>query len=86
MERFSVPNIGLLKNALLQTNWSKEKIDQNNWRRIIAESIKSADWNKVKADVRNFLDRPSDIDVFTKEAMLRLLREKEARSQERGTG
>jgi len=81
-----VPNIGLLKNALLQTNWSKEKIDQNNWRRIIAESIKSADWNKVKADVRNFLDRPSDIDVFTKEAMLRLLREKEARSQERGTG
>jgi predicted nucleotidyltransferase component of viral defense system len=68
-----VPNIELLKNALLQTNWNKEKINENNWRKIIAEIIKSADWNKVDADVRNFLDRPSDIDIFTKEALMGLV-------------
>ena len=68
-----VPNIELLQNALLQTGWKKERIDENNWRNIVSERVKVADWNKVKADVRNFLDRPSDSEVFSKEVLIRLL-------------
>ena len=67
------PNIILLQNALLQTGWKKERINENNWRPIIAENIKSADWRKVEEDVKNFLERPSDIDVLTKEVLLRLV-------------
>jgi predicted nucleotidyltransferase component of viral defense system len=68
-----IPNIVLLQNALLQTEWKKERINENNWRSIIAEQIKAADWSKVAEDVRIFLDRPSDMNVFTKEALLRLI-------------
>jgi Domain of unknown function (DUF1814). len=67
------PNIILLQNALLQTGWKKERINENNWRSIIAENIKAADWRKVEEDLKNFLERPSDIDVFTKEVLLRLV-------------
>jgi predicted nucleotidyltransferase component of viral defense system len=67
------PNIVLLQNALLQTGWKKERIDETNWRRVIRQYVKAADWNKVEADVRNFLDRPSDSEVFSKEVLIRLL-------------
>jgi predicted nucleotidyltransferase component of viral defense system len=67
------PNIALLQNALVQTGWKKERIVEGNWRRIIAENVKAADWKKIEADVRNFLERPSDLDVFSKETLLKLL-------------
>jgi predicted nucleotidyltransferase component of viral defense system len=67
------PNIILLQNALAQTGWKKERIVEENWRRIIAEKVKAADWKKIESDVRNFLERPSDLDVFSKDALLHLL-------------
>ncbi len=67
------PNIALLQNALAQTGWKNERIVEGNWRRILAQNVKAADWGKINADVRNFLERPSDLDVFSKEALLKLL-------------
>jgi predicted nucleotidyltransferase component of viral defense system len=67
------PNIALLQNALLQTEWKKERVVEENWRRIIAEKVKVAEWKKIGSDVRNFLERPSDLDVFSKEALPHLL-------------
>ena len=67
------PNIVLLQNALLQTGWEKERIDETNWRRVITEYVEAADLKKVEADVRNFLERPSDSEAFSKEVLIRLL-------------
>ncbi len=67
------PNIVLLQNALSQTGWGKERISVENWRNIIAEAVNTADWEKIEADVRNFLERPADLSVFSKETMVRLL-------------
>ena len=67
------PNMALLQNALAQTGWNKERIVEGNWRPIIAEKVKAADWKKIEANVKNFLERPSDLDVFSKEALLLML-------------
>jgi hypothetical protein len=40
---------------------------------LVSKNVKAADWKKIEADVRNFLERPSDLDVFSKEALLHLL-------------
>jgi predicted nucleotidyltransferase component of viral defense system len=67
------PNFALLQNALDQTGWKKKSIGRGNWRRIIAEYVEGTDWKKIEADVRNFLERPSDLEAFSKEALLHLL-------------
>jgi predicted nucleotidyltransferase component of viral defense system len=67
------PNITLLQNALSQTGWKKERVSEENWRTIISKSIEDAEWKKIEADVKIFLDRPSDLDVFSKGALLQLL-------------
>lgn len=68
-----VPNIALLKNALKQTGWKKELPTGENWRGYLYDVIKAVDWKKVEMDVKNFLENPSDVHVFTKENTLRLL-------------
>lgn len=67
------PNIVLLHNALTQTGWEKEFPDETNWRDFICEAVKKTDWKKVTEDVRNFLENPLDIDVFSQENILQLI-------------
>lgn len=67
------PNLPLLQNALKQTNWAGEMPNQDNWRQILGRRVESADWIQVKRDVENFLERPSDLAILTKENVLRLL-------------
>jgi predicted nucleotidyltransferase component of viral defense system len=67
------PNYDLLQNALKQTHWNKELPDRDNWKNLLYKTVEKADWKKVKADVENFLENPSDLNVFTKENVLGLL-------------
>ena len=67
------PNITLLNNALKQTGWKKEYPTENTWRDIVYEAVWKVDWRKVKRDVENFLERPQDLDIFTKENVINLL-------------
>lgn len=67
------PNIPLLQNALRQTGWSGELPTQDNWRQFLYQIIKRTDWNKVKKDVENFLETQKDLDIFTKENVIKLL-------------
>ncbi|MCK9554473.1 nucleotidyl transferase AbiEii/AbiGii toxin family protein [bacterium] len=69
------PNIVQLDNALKQTGWKKEFPMETTWRNIVFEVASKVDWAKVKRDAENFLERPEDMSVFTKENILRLLRE-----------
>lgn len=67
------PNIALLTNALRQTGWKESMPDKDNWRQIIYDAVNKTNWAKVKKDVENFLDNPSDLFVFTKDNVLGLL-------------
>ena len=68
------PNIILLQNALKQTDWEKEFPSKANWRDFLYKVVKEADWKKVRQDVENFLERPSDMDIFNQENVLRLIK------------
>ncbi len=71
-----VPNFGLLANGLTQTGWKKEKIDKDNWKTVLYDTVAHADWNLVRKDVIRFLENPSDMDIFTRENILRLIHKK----------
>lgn len=67
------PNFHLLKNALEQTGWKGDIPSENNWKDFIYKVVQDTDWVKVKKDVENFLEKPSDIEIFTKENILGLI-------------
>ena len=69
------PNIVLLVNALKHSGWKKAYPTETTWRDIIYEVVRKTDWRKVKKDVENFLERPQDLGIFTKENVLNLLKE-----------
>lgn len=69
-----VPNLVLLRNALAQTGWEETMPDEKNWRELIAKKVVATDWNKVKKDVENFLERPGDALIFNQENILGLLK------------
>ncbi len=67
------PNFALFKNALRQTGWSSELPDKDNWRGLIHKVVEHVDWKKVKQDVEQFLENPSDLNIFTRENVMQLL-------------
>ncbi len=67
------PNFELLTNALKQTKWNREFPCKDTWRDFIYKVIEGSDWKNIKQDMERFLENPSDLNIFTKENMLRLL-------------
>jgi hypothetical protein len=67
------PNLILLTNGLKQTGWQKEIPSEASWKEFLYAIVKDADWKIVRQDVENFLENPSDLNVFTKENVLALL-------------
>ena len=70
------PNMDLLRNALEQTGWSRKMPTADTWAGIVIEVVRKADWNKVRKDVGNFLENPSDMEIFSKENLIMLLERK----------
>ncbi|MFA5090360.1 MAG: nucleotidyl transferase AbiEii/AbiGii toxin family protein [Candidatus Omnitrophota bacterium] len=68
------PNFTLLGNALKQTGWQGKIPSENTWKDFLSKVVHEADWRKVKQDVENFLENPRDLEIFTKENVLNLLR------------
>lgn len=69
-----LPNFILLQNSLKQSNWKEAIPTEENWRSFISKIVHEADWDKVKQDVQNFLENPQDLNIFTKENILNLLK------------
>ena len=67
------PNMKLLQNALEQTGWKKEMPTEHTWRNLVSNVVQKTDWKKVTRDVENFLENPSDMQVFNRENVLKLL-------------
>ncbi len=68
------PNIELLHNALRQAGWKKEIPGENNWREYLYTAVEKADWEKVRRDVENLLENPLDMNIFTRENVLNLIK------------
>ena len=69
-----MPNLDYLNHALIQSDWQGPVADDRNWRFLVAERLKSADWKRVRQDVAPFLERPAEIDFLTPEHVTQLLR------------
>ncbi|MGM0381272.1 MAG: nucleotidyl transferase AbiEii/AbiGii toxin family protein [bacterium] len=67
------PNFNYLHNALTQTGYEGEKITPNNWKKLTAQRVKEAQWDKVQDDVAPFLTHPADLKAFRKEMLLKEL-------------
>jgi len=68
------PNIGLLENALEQTKTSA--LPREGWRAAVKRRLEPLDWKAVVADLRPFVERQSDLEVLSKEAIRKLLEDR----------
>jgi len=67
------PNLAMLSNALQQTGWKGEMPGASSWKKILRRTVQAADWGRVNKDVENFVERSGDIEIFSKENLLKLL-------------
>ncbi len=68
------PNLTLLNNALQQTGWTEGQLTERNWRKILRDRLAGLDWDQALTDVRPFLDPSANVDLLTRENVLRLLK------------
>ena len=72
------PNLLLLNNALVQTQWPGLELTEDNWRPQLAARLEKFEWNKIVADVAPFIEKQSDLTMLTLDNLSKLL-EKTAR-------
>jgi predicted nucleotidyltransferase component of viral defense system len=69
----AVPNLAMLTNAVAQTEgtgtWKGEE-----WRARLREKIRQLDEALVKADISPFISRREELDIFSKESLLSLVK------------
>lgn len=63
------PNLVLLNNALQQTGWSRGILTAESWRGAVSERLMEVDWTRIIADVRPFLESPSDVALLSRESL-----------------
>jgi hypothetical protein len=68
------PNIVFLNNALAQSGWKGENITAETWRKNVIAAISAYDWNKVISDVRPFLEKQRELEMLTRENLIKLLK------------
>lgn len=73
------PNIHYLNNALGQTGYAGEPVQEENWKQLVASRVRSVDWVQVQRDVEPFLLRREDQKAFHKEFLLQRLEESGSR-------
>ncbi len=67
------PNLLLLNNALEQTGSTRPSLTPETWRAAVRERLEEADFARLAADVAPFLERPEELAMLEKSAVLRLL-------------
>lgn len=70
------PNLVLLNNALVQTNWAGEKLTEENWREQIWSRLRDQNWVSIVKDVRPFVEPGFDLNLLTQANLHNLLQEK----------
>jgi hypothetical protein len=68
------PNLVLLNNALAQTGWQGGALGETNWRELVRERLGHIDWNKIRSDVRPFVEPGFDINLLSMENLEQVLK------------
>lgn len=71
------PNEVLLGNALSQSGPAALAEDPTGWRGALAQRLGEAPWDHVVNDVDRFLERPEDVWMLEREAVLGVLRQRD---------
>ena len=69
----TVPNIALLRNALVQTNWHGEQVTTETWKSVIELRLREVSFAEVAADVSPFLESPEERTLLTLPVVLAAL-------------
>lgn len=67
------PNLALLNAALAQTGWKGPHVALTTWRAVVRERLRHLPWDLVLSDVEPFLEVSSELDVLTRDNLLRQL-------------
>ncbi len=67
------PNYIMLNNAMAQTSKKPIELTQENWKAEIKKVVKTLDWEKIKNDVRRFLEDQNEIRFLAPETFINLL-------------
>ncbi len=67
------PNLTLLNNALSQTGWEGPTLTEQSWRDTLRQRVEGLEWRNVREDVAPFLERTEELDLLTRENLLRVL-------------
>jgi predicted nucleotidyltransferase component of viral defense system len=65
------PNLGLLENALKQTKTAA--LPREGWRGAVRRRLETLDWKAIISDLRPFVERQSDLELLSREAIYKLL-------------
>lgn len=68
------PNLELLDNALRQSGRTGPLITDVEWQERVLERIHGVDWRRLIADVEPFLEDPAEIELLSRENLIRVLR------------
>lgn len=63
----------LLNNALTQTGSSRPPLEPATWRAALQDKLETLDFARLAVDVGPFLERPEELVLLEKEAVLSLL-------------
>jgi len=64
----------MLNNALTQTDWTGPTFTVANWRSTILTQIESFSWDQLISDVQPFLQDQQEIELLTRDNLIKLLR------------
>lgn len=67
------PNMLLLRNALLQTGWTKKRVLSLDIGTELKNRYHSLDWTTVRRDILPFLERPAEAEVLNEQDMISIL-------------
>jgi len=73
-----IPNLRFLNEALIQTNWKGLEITESNWPILAAQRLKDINWERAVEDTRPFIEKPSDLELLTKENVLKILKSRQS--------
>jgi len=68
-----LPNFTVLNNAIEQTEHRKFNLNTNNFRDFLLEHLEKVDFTAARKDVERFLVDKSELKLFNKEVLKRMI-------------
>lgn len=67
------PNLELLNNAIRQTQGEGIRVDDSNYKSVVAERVSRVDFRRIRADVEVFLEDKAELKLLDRDLILAML-------------